>query len=410
MKKGISLIVLVITIIVLIILAGVGIMVITGQNGITNKATKAKDDYVIAQEKEQIIIAWNALAIDKASKIIDDIDNEILKNELKNNGNNVRVSNIDDEKLVVKFNNTNNEYVVDKNGNIAFSGENASEENIDDSNAITANSIVNEGNASEYYGKYITNYVAPTINEVNYNNYNPTITNDEEKWQIFYIGDAGNDKNQIYLIASSYIKYEYMPKSKNGNALNKQSDYQGYFNNVLNDYPNGSGEVSERLKYLNSTWFEYIEETGVSQTYVNSKKTAYMLDDTIWSVYANNYADYAIGGPSIELFKKSYEEYYNTELNFYFYETGYVTGTTIQPTYSIYRITDTSQSLGFNMASPNEGGTLGHARTDFLCEMHINGLNAWHNNNGDTVGFRPFICLSSNVKLEADGDNYKIVQ
>ena len=41
-KKGITLIALVITIIVLLILAGVSIAMLTGENGILNKATTAK--------------------------------------------------------------------------------------------------------------------------------------------------------------------------------------------------------------------------------------------------------------------------------------------------------------------------------------------------------------------------------
>ena len=53
-KEGITLIALVITIIVLLILAGVSIATLTGDNGILSKATKAKDETIIAQEKELI--------------------------------------------------------------------------------------------------------------------------------------------------------------------------------------------------------------------------------------------------------------------------------------------------------------------------------------------------------------------
>ena len=37
------------------------------------------------------------------------------------------------------------------------------------------------------------------------------------------------------------------------------------------------------------------------------KAVAYMLDTNTWSVYAGDKADYAIGGPTIELFFKSYD-------------------------------------------------------------------------------------------------------
>lgn len=52
-KRGITLIALVITIIVLLILAGVSIAILTGQNGILNQAQKAKEqtEYKSAEEK-----------------------------------------------------------------------------------------------------------------------------------------------------------------------------------------------------------------------------------------------------------------------------------------------------------------------------------------------------------------------
>ena len=53
-KRGITLIALVITIIVLLILAGVTIATLTGENGILTKASDAKEDTVIAQDEEMI--------------------------------------------------------------------------------------------------------------------------------------------------------------------------------------------------------------------------------------------------------------------------------------------------------------------------------------------------------------------
>ena len=51
-KKGITLIALVITIIVLLILAGISISMLTGQNGILNRASEAKEKTEIAGEEE----------------------------------------------------------------------------------------------------------------------------------------------------------------------------------------------------------------------------------------------------------------------------------------------------------------------------------------------------------------------
>ena len=59
-NKGITLIALVITIIVLLILAGVSIAMLTGQNGILNQATQAKDDTAKAEVAERVNMAIQA--------------------------------------------------------------------------------------------------------------------------------------------------------------------------------------------------------------------------------------------------------------------------------------------------------------------------------------------------------------
>ena len=53
-EKGITLIALVVTIIVLLILAGVSIAMLTGNNGLLNQAIKAKEETEISSEKEGI--------------------------------------------------------------------------------------------------------------------------------------------------------------------------------------------------------------------------------------------------------------------------------------------------------------------------------------------------------------------
>ena len=53
-EKGITLIALVVTIVVLIILAGISISVLSGDNGIINQAKKGKEETEISEEKEII--------------------------------------------------------------------------------------------------------------------------------------------------------------------------------------------------------------------------------------------------------------------------------------------------------------------------------------------------------------------
>ena len=60
-QKGITLIALVITIIVLLILAGVSIAMLTGNNGVLTKATTAKSETAVAEIREQVMLAMNEI-------------------------------------------------------------------------------------------------------------------------------------------------------------------------------------------------------------------------------------------------------------------------------------------------------------------------------------------------------------
>lgn len=64
-ERGITLIALVITIIVLLILAAVSIATLTGENGILTQADKAKTETTIGEEKEQIRLGYSEYQISK---------------------------------------------------------------------------------------------------------------------------------------------------------------------------------------------------------------------------------------------------------------------------------------------------------------------------------------------------------
>lgn len=64
-NRGITLIALVITIIVLLILAGVTLATLTGENGILTKASEASRETEIANEQEQVSLAYIAASSGK---------------------------------------------------------------------------------------------------------------------------------------------------------------------------------------------------------------------------------------------------------------------------------------------------------------------------------------------------------
>ena len=99
--KGITLIALVITIIVLLILAGVSISLTLGENGILTKAQGAASSHGEAEVKEQIGLAYNAWKVGNLTGDTEELKN-YLKDELSKVYNEENVSvNEEDGKLVV---------------------------------------------------------------------------------------------------------------------------------------------------------------------------------------------------------------------------------------------------------------------------------------------------------------------
>ena len=90
-QKGITLIALVITIIVLLILAGVSIAMLTGQNGILTRATDAKKDTTTAEAVERInmelsaayalVLSGDITGTTFTQDVIDDIKDNLPTNE-----------------------------------------------------------------------------------------------------------------------------------------------------------------------------------------------------------------------------------------------------------------------------------------------------------------------------------------
>lgn len=117
-NNGITLIALVVTIIVLLILAGVSISMLTGQNGILNRVAEAKDKSEESETKELIemavfnsIIGENGVSKLNKEKLQENISNVLEKDKA------VVIDN-KNETYTIKLNDTNKKYYIDKNGKI----------------------------------------------------------------------------------------------------------------------------------------------------------------------------------------------------------------------------------------------------------------------------------------------------
>ena len=164
---------IIVNIIVLLILAGVTISTLTGDNGIIAKANEAKTNTEIAGEKEAIEIAYSGVMAKNRGNGVSASELEI---ELRNNGYDSTVSGTDP--ITVKFNDSLREYTIDSNGNInGGNGEEETSKTVEDLVAgekvyyDTGNTSIGEEGIIECIVLYDTKY-----NEENGTDYGVQIT------------------------------------------------------------------------------------------------------------------------------------------------------------------------------------------------------------------------------------------
>ena len=120
-NKGITLIALVITIIVLLILAGVSIAMLTGENGILTQAQRAANETEQAALEEKIKLLSAEAMINEQTGNVEEKTAKELQDELKEQGENVLVAQWD--KYIIFDLNENKEYRVTSNGEVEYYGE-----------------------------------------------------------------------------------------------------------------------------------------------------------------------------------------------------------------------------------------------------------------------------------------------
>ena len=112
-ERGITLIALVVTIVVLLILAGISIGMLTGENGIIGQSKEAKESTEISQEKEIV----NMASVQAAGK---DKYGNVTKNNLQDALDEIagkgKTSVTGDRIFTVLFNESNREYQVNTSG------------------------------------------------------------------------------------------------------------------------------------------------------------------------------------------------------------------------------------------------------------------------------------------------------
>ena len=119
-KQGITLIALVITIIVLLILVGVSIATLTGENGILTRASDARTQTEIGDEMEKVkLSATGAKAENNGGEIKRNYLNDELTSYIGTEGTDYTLSESETAPFVVTYSDSGRSYVIDENGNVS---------------------------------------------------------------------------------------------------------------------------------------------------------------------------------------------------------------------------------------------------------------------------------------------------
>ena len=251
-EKGITLIALVITIIVLLILAGVTISTLTGENGIITQASNAKEETIIGEEKEIIELATvQAMGNNKYG--------DIEKSELENGLDNYAEGNYQldgDGPFKVTYIDTQHSYIVNTDGII--------EEYYDVS-------YLKEGDYVEYIYDTADDYVLTTDTSVVSKNdvgYSQTVTQSSGlKWRIFNIDDISGE---IELISDTPTNSTLILKGSPGytNGVNIINDIcEKQYSNQELGITARSINIDDIYNKMNASGNEYIETHTSTKTW-----------------------------------------------------------------------------------------------------------------------------------------------
>ena len=260
---------------------------------------------------------------------------------------------------------------------------------------------------AKYYGAKVTNYTANGISD----------------WKIFY-----SDGNNVYLITSEYVDPTKLPSKGEGDNPPKpdKGDAANYpkaasFNNILVKYSGTANITDEKMKAFNSDYFD----KNYTSTNNNMKAVAYMLDKDIWGNFANSsVAEYAVGGPSVEMLLKSYSEKKNVDYRAQASSaTGYQVSNNGGTSYANYIVgmlrtddrlyvlpeTNTTLESGNKsgadamwLASPSAGSD------NAVMYVYYNGIVNGNGYGNANIGFRALVCLNSNILLNEVSGGFEI--
>ena len=276
-NKGITLIALVITILVLLILAGVTISTLTGENGLLTKAGDAKSQSEISEEKDIISIsAIQAQAENRQGNLEKNNFNEALVANSKS-GNKASIIAEDIGSFTVKFE-SNRYYEVNKDGNIRHI-ENATGEK------ILKVQCVNSKN--EVLGEYEYTIVADKYSKL------PPAIDKYESSEEKIEGEITENKTiQVlyYLICNDDTTLVFTGLDSNGNITTNENEIASYMvGDGSNTYGNGFKEknIKSIVKIPENYRNKSILKIGTNAFSKNQNIVDITISDSIINIESN---------------------------------------------------------------------------------------------------------------------------
>ena len=304
-NKGITLIALVVTIIVLLILAGISISMLTGQNGILNRATTAKTQTENSQIDEMVkFSAMDALA-NGNGKITEVLLTEALNKNL-GSGNYTLTGNETDGWTIVA---NEKKYSINGNGSIAEKGKEISECTWEEINAL-AKEIAKDSKITKD-----TDTVTKTINGKNYTatvGDKKTITINEKDYIVRILGfnhDTLSDGQTAYgdaSITKAGISFEFETLLPGGKMNSSDTNSGGWESSLMRTKLNSTTAVDGMTNLSNLE-----KDIAIGSNIIKSVKKNYIktynnagsvttCNDKLWllacsEIWNNGYGDKTYG-------------------------------------------------------------------------------------------------------------------
>ena len=344
-----------VTIIILLVLAGITVAALTGDNGLIGKTGEAKNAVEEANIKEELEV--NVLASYKKRSINYDLLNSKLSNisglKYKNNS-------IGDTNKITKLPDW-----VDVKGYKFEILEDGTVQKRPDYEKLRS-----------LYGTVVNGYTGYTATDIT-------------EWKLFY---ADEDNRELFIISSNVLE----PPQPSSGGIPPQSKYSGSGDIINFEYG---------MKY-NSLWLsKCIPERKTN----NAKAIAYMCDPSNWSKYKSEKAYYAAGGATIEIYVASI---LNKQVNKLTTDEEISDINNVTSVgYSQVISTGINQELykaqySYWLASPgnHDDGDIRFVNT----EGNIQRVNNYNKN----IGLRPIVCIPvSTIEISGEGEsvvlNYK---